>query len=265
MEPLQILPSTTSHKHEPLLTALEIFARLGMSDLDLNLNHIVERGTPPLAVQHALASNGQRVRIVSGGWCDFFDDEPKIQETLASVEPQVELARLFEVDRIRLFFGRLPLSACSPGDVATAAANIRRLCERHADLLFVFENHDGASSSPDVCRAILEAVDRPNVGLNFDPINFEAAGVDSRRAVETLGHLVSHVHLKGIDDAGGFCEFGSGRVDLKPVLRALVDEGYRGGFSVEYEGPGDRTLRLYEGLRCAQSTIADLIRSVPTL
>jgi sugar phosphate isomerase/epimerase len=265
MQPLQILPSTTSHKHEPLLPTLEIFARLGMCDLDLNLNHIVERGTPPQQVQDALASNGQRVWIVSGGWCDFFDDEPKIQETVASVERQVELARLFGVDRIRLFFGRLPLAACSPRDVARAAANIRRLSERHEHLLFVFENHDGASSSPDVCRAILEAVDRPNVGLNFDPINFEAHGVDNHLAVETLRHLVAHVHLKGIDHAGGFCEFGSGRVDLTPTLRALVDDGYRGGFSVEYEGPRDRTLRLYEGLRCARSTIAGLIAGLPIL
>ena len=42
MTPPHVLPSTTSHKHEPLGPTLEIFARLGMLDLDLNLNRTVK-------------------------------------------------------------------------------------------------------------------------------------------------------------------------------------------------------------------------------
>lgn len=263
MTPLQVVPSTTSHKHEAIVPTLEVFSRLGLRDLDLNLNHIIERGAAPEAVQDALARNGQRARIVSGGWCDFFDAPPKVHETFASVERQVTLARRFGVDRLRLFFGRLPLEAWTPAAAKAAAANIRRATEPHPDLLFVFENHDGASSRPEACRAVLEAVDRPNVKLNFDPINFEHAGVNSLDAVRAVGDLVGHVHLKGLDHQGRFCEFGSGRVDLTPVLRELIDRGYRGGFSVEYEGPFDRTVRLYEGLRRAQSTIPTLVPAAP--
>ena len=40
-------------------------------------------------------------------------------------------------------------------------------------MLFNFENHDGASLHPEVCREILQRVDRPNIRMNFDPINFE--------------------------------------------------------------------------------------------
>jgi sugar phosphate isomerase/epimerase len=258
MAPCEVVPSTTSHKNERLLTTLEVFELLGMRDLDLNLNHLIERGEQPERVIAALAAHGQRARIVSGGWCDFFDAEPRIRETFASVERQAALARLFGVDRLRLFFGRLPLDACSPGAIGLAAANIRRVAETHPDLLFVLENHDGASSSPVVCRRILEEVDRANVRLNFDPINFEARGVTSGSAFAVIGHLVGHVHLKGLDDSG-FCEFGAGRVDLMPTLRSLIDAGYRGGFTVEYEGPFDRTVRLYEGLRCAQTAVAGLL------
>jgi sugar phosphate isomerase/epimerase len=256
-----VIPSTTSHKREPLLPTLEIFARLGMHDLDLNLNHIVERGVAPETVAGALREHGQRVWMVSGGWCDFFDPEPKCHETDASVAAQVALARQFGVDRMRLFFGRLPFEQFTPGALTTIAANIRRLVTAHPDLLFVFENHDGASSRPEVCRAILEAVDRPNARLNFDPINFEVAGIDSVEALSTLAPLVAHVHLKGLDQAAGFCEFGRGRVDLTPELRMLLDGGYEGGFTVEYEGPFDRTVRLYESLHCAQMTIGRLLES----
>jgi sugar phosphate isomerase/epimerase len=256
--PYHVLPSTTSHKGEPLETTLEVFARLGMRDVDLNLHHIVQRGAAPETVRDLLASNGLRLGIASGGWCDFFHEDPEFRETFASVERQVSLARVLGVDRIRLFFGRLPLDAYSPRACATAAANIRELTSRHADVLFVFENHDGASSRPRACREILETVDRQNVRLNFDPINFEHAGVNSLAALDEVQHLVAHVHLKGLD-AAGFCEFGAGDVDLVPVIRRLIDCGYRGGFTVEYEGPFDRTVRLYKGYRHAQAVIASLV------
>ncbi|HEV3060307.1 MAG TPA: sugar phosphate isomerase/epimerase [Vicinamibacterales bacterium] len=257
MEPLQILPSTTSHKQEPLLPVLEVFARLGLCDLDLNLNHLVERDVPVDDVRRALIANTQHVWMVSGGWCDFFDPEPKIQETFASVGRQVEMARAFGVATLRLFFGRLPYDQYSAGARATIVANIRQVAQRHGDMVFVFENHDGASSHPAVCREVLEGVQLPNVRLNFDPINFEHRGVNSLKAVRELQGLVSHVHLKGYEH-GRFCEFGAGEVDLMPVLETLIGGGYRGAFTVEYEGAFDRTLRLFEGVRNARSAIERL-------
>jgi sugar phosphate isomerase/epimerase len=257
MRPLHVLPSTTSHKHEALLPTLDVFARLGFLDLDLNLNHLVERGTKLDDVQRRLAANGQRAWIASGGWCDFFDAPPAIAGTVASVDRQASLAHALGAARLRLFFGRLPLAECSRDRIEHAAANIRGAADRHPDLLLMFENHDGASSSPDVCRAILERVDRPNVGVTFDPINFVHRGVDPMDALSRLARFVVHVHLKGYA-AGTFCGFGEGEVDLRPVLFALVDSGYRGAFTVEYEGAGDRTVRLFESIRRAELEIAAL-------
>jgi sugar phosphate isomerase/epimerase len=254
MQPFQILPSTTSHKREPLMPTLEIFARLGLRDLDLNLNHFVERGATLDEIRPVLAANQQKVWIASGGWCDFFEPEPKIQETFSSVRRQVDMARALGVGTLRLFFGRLPPERYSAEARKTIVSNIRRLGEQHPDVRFVFENHDGASSNPRVCREILDGVGLPNVRSTFDPINFEHRGANSLDAVKQLLPLVDHVHLKGYDH-GEFCEFGAGEVDLTPVLEALIDGGYRGGFTVEYEGSFDRTLRLFEGVRNAQSAI----------
>jgi sugar phosphate isomerase/epimerase len=122
----------------------------------------------------------------------------------------------------------------------------------------LFENHgDGASAYPDVCRDVLQRVNRPNVRLNFDPINFEHVGVDSSEALSLLHPWVGHVHLKGVD-GDQFCEFGSGTIDLMPVLRALIAGGYRGKFTVEYEGPFDKTVRLYESVHRAEAVLEAL-------
>jgi len=257
IQQFQILPSTTSHKAEAILPTLEIFARLGFCDLDLNLNHIIERGASSAEIRAALATNGQRVLIASGGWCDFFDQAPGIQRTFDSVERQVALTREFGVDRLRLFYGRMPRADWSPSTRARAVDNVGRVGARYPDITFVFENHDAASSDPDVCAEILEGVHLPNVLHTLDAINFEHRGVRTMDALRRLQPLVGHVHLKGYDGEH-FCEFGDGTIELEPMLETLVRGGYRGAFTVEYEGAGDRTLRLYTSVQRARSVIGRL-------
>jgi len=256
----RVLPSTTSHKHEPLLPTLDVFARLGLLDLDLNLGHLVEGGMPADVVARALGERGQRAWIVSGGWCDFFHVAPQIDETFRSVDRQVTIARDLGVSMLRLFYGRLERSGWSPAALDAAAGNLSRLVDRHPDITFVMENHGrGASSDPEACAAILARVGRATVRMNFDPINFEHAGVDSRTALERLRPFIGHVHLKG-SVAGECAEFGVGDVDLTPVLESLIGGGYAGSFTVEYEGQFDRTVRLYESMRRARSAIESLDR-----
>ena len=76
-----VLPSTTSHKHESLLATLDVFARLDMRDLDLNLHHLMVEGLPVEKVAQALGRENLRVWIVSGGWCDFFHEKPLVEAT----------------------------------------------------------------------------------------------------------------------------------------------------------------------------------------
>src|SRR5262249_4790324 len=162
-------------------------------------------------------------------WCDFFHDSPKIDETFRSVDRQVRIAGQLSAAVIRLFFGRLPAASYGPAARSTIVANLHRLSDQHQDTTFVFENHDGASLVPDICRDVLGAVDRPNIRMNFDPINFARAGADPAQAFNAVEPWIAHMHLKGLDH-GEFCEFGKGDVDLTPLLRRLIQTGYGGHF-----------------------------------
>jgi sugar phosphate isomerase/epimerase len=254
----RILASTTSHKREPLLETLDVFARLGLCDLDLNLHHFIEAGVSVDAAAAAVAAHGQRVWVVSGGWCDFFHEPPSIDGTFESVARQVDMARRLGASVLRLFFGRLPRELYSPALEERIAGNLRRLSDRHDTTTFVFENHDGASLVPEICRAVLQRVDRPNIRMNFDPVNFARVGVDPERARAVVQPFVAHVHLKGLD-RGEYCEFGAGDLDLTPVLQRLVQHGYAGDFTVEYEGRFDGTLRLYQSVERARIAAASLV------
>lgn len=252
--PPRVLASTTSHKREPLLPTLEVFSRLDLRDIDLNLHHILEEGVPVESIAEAATAHGLRMWIVSGGWCDFFHPAPRSEETDRSVARQVDIARRLGATALRLFFGRLKYEDYGPGHFDAICGNLLRLSDRHPDMAFNFENHDGASLHPEVCRDVLARVNRPNIRMNFDPINFERVGVSCGAALDIVRDLVGHVHLKGLE-RGEFCEFGVGDVDLGPVLQSLDASGYRGGFTVEYEGPYDGTLRLYESVKRARSTV----------
>ncbi len=256
MQP-RVIPSTTSHKKEPLLPTLEVFAKLGLCELDLNLGHMFEGGLSVETVRRALDAGGQRVWFASGGWCDFFYRAPQIEETFTSVARQVDLSQQLGVSRLRLFYGRLKRADYSPAQLKTIAGNLTRLSDTYPEMLFVFENHDGASLRPEICREILEAVNRSNIRMNFDPINFERGGANSFEALDVLRPFIAHVHLKGVEN-GECCEFGDGDVDLLPVLRSLIGGGYRGDFTVEYEGIFDRTIRLYRSTGRAREVVAAL-------
>lgn len=248
----RVIPSTTSHKREPVDTTFEVFARLGWRDIDVNLWPFMEEGVSVETAVDALARNGQRVDMCSGGWCDFFDAPPAVDETFASVARQVGFVRELGATHLRLFFGRLGVAEYSPSHLDRACRHLRRLAEAYGDITFVFENHGrGASGDPRVCADILTEVDRPNVRMNFDPINAEHAGTHAMDALAIVRPHVAHVHLKGLAGPGEYCEFGEGLVDLRPVVDALLASGYVGRFTVEYEGPHDRTLRLYRGYQNA--------------
>ena len=252
----RVLTSTTSHKREPLLPTLEVLGRLGLRDIDLNLHHILEAGVSTTDVANAFATHRLRAQVVSGGWCDFFHGAPDVDATFASVARQVDIAATLGVSTLRLFFGRLPYEAYSPEKAGILRENLLRLSDRHPKMLFVFENHDGASLHPEICRDALDRVARPNIRMNFDPINFAKAGVDPLAALDMVRPCVAHVHLKGLE-RGEYCEFGEGDVDLVPIVESLVSGGYEGRFSVEYEGRFDGTLRLYRSVQRARAVLHD--------
>ena len=250
----RVLASTTSHKREPLMLTLEVFGRLGLRDVDLNLHHIIERGETAAGVARAVAANGLRLWVLSGGWCDFYQRAPDIDDTFASIARQVALADALGVSVLRLFFGRLHFTDYTPAARDAIVDNLTRLSGRHPHIAFVFENHDGASLRPEVCAEVMERVARSNIRLNFDPINFAKAGVDPMAALAALRPYIGHVHLKGLE-RGEYCEFGEGDVDVEAIARSLVDGGYTGRFTVEYEGHADGTLRLYRSVNRARAFI----------
>ena len=238
-----ILVSTVSYKNEPLEMVLYLFKSIGFRNIELHLNPLYHDILNPLQAKKLFEKFRIKPYVFSGGWCDFFSFKPDINKTFNSVKKQVAIAKELRCNVIRLFFGRLSLFDYNQSHLNSIVNNLLCLSDRYKEITFVFENHDGASLNPKVCQEILQTVNKRNIQMNFDPINFERSGVSSKEALTILIPYIKHVHLKGLN-GNELCEYGEGDVDLDSVINVLLDSNYNGYFTLEYEGRKNPTIRL---------------------
>ncbi len=85
---------------------------------------------------------------------------------------------------------------------------------------------------------ILEAVKDldPRIGACADLGHFIRADVDPIEALEMLGSRVLGVHLKDFDQQGNDVVLGQGQLDVGGTLATLVQIGFDGPISLEFEG-----------------------------
>lgn len=107
------------------------------------------------------------------------------------------------------------------------------------------ETHVGLTHSGALAAKLLDEVDHPGVGVNYDTGNiyFYNDDVNPVDDVKLVANRVFAVHLKdtegGKGDWGGFCDLGQGKVDLPAIIAVLQSVGFRGPYGIELEGkPG---------------------------
>jgi len=239
----QLCFSTTSHKYENNEDVFRLFNNNDLRYIEYNLTPIMDGKIKADLVQKLLKKYNLIVKVIGGGWCDFFYSGKKIVDTFNSIKMQINIAEILDCKSIRLFFGRGKYGSINQEVLDTIVMNISYIAEKYPDVNFYFENHDGASLVPKFCLDVMEKINRPNVKLNFDPINFEKAGINSNIAYNLLKNHISHVHLKGLL-SGSYCGYGYGDVKLDDIIKDLINSNYKNIFTIEYEGPGNAISNL---------------------
>lgn len=138
-----------------------------------------------------------------------------------------------------------PLEA-APDDRATVVALLRAACDaaRGEGITVVIERHVGSfADTPERIAALLEAIDRPNVALNYQVLDFlppEAAPSQPADAAALVPYA-RYFHLKNYrpnDTAGGALLLGAaladGVLDYRAILAAALDAGYAGPMTIEF-------------------------------
>ena len=123
--------------------------------------------------------------------------------------------------------------------------HIQRLGEQAEswDVTLAVKAHVGASVyNTETALQLLDKIDSPAVGINFDPSHLYRAGDDPQNAALKIGERIVHCHIRDCphrDQHPGLPEEqipGRGKIDILKTLRSLKDMGYAKALDVEVIG-----------------------------
>jgi len=162
-------------------------------------------------------------------------------EFAESVDQALDYAVLLDCRRVHCMAGLRPAGVGEAELAATYIANLRHAADRFARIgaTVLIEPINSRLDMPgywldDVAKAfaLLDAVDRPNVQVQYDIYHAQVMGDDLARTLEDNIRRIGHIQIA---DVPGRHEPGSGEIDY-PALFALLDRlGYVGWVGCEYQ------------------------------
>ena len=156
-----------------------------------------------------------------------------------------DLAGSLALPRVSFHAGFIPHEPEDP-TFARLADRVRTIAELFAakDITLMMETGQETAAS---LNAFLDAVEQPNLGVNFDPANMILYGMgDPIASLQQLMPHVRQVHIKDANPADTSGDWGTevcvgtGTVDWQAFINTLNDAGYPGDLVIEREADNQR-------------------------
>ena len=131
------------------------------------------------------------------------------------------------------------------------------------NLIVILETHPDLATNGDLALETMEAVDHPNIRINFDTANiyYYNREVDGIEEMKKILDYIDGVHLKdtnGKFQAWHFPTLGKGIVNFLKVRRLLNNRGFYGPFTIENEGIKGENLTLEQTFRRMEESVNHL-------
>lgn len=217
-------------------------------DLDLNASVASEWKSALARAQFSL------VTVFAAYKGEDYADIPTVQRTVGFIPHSTreereqrtcqvsDFAAAIGVGSVATHVGFIPEDGSHP-DYLAVREMVRRVADYAANHLQTFALETGQEPAQ-VLQRFLKDVNRPNVGINFDPANMILYGTsDPIEALSVLGPLVLSVHAKDGDwpprekrDAlGKERPLGQGSVGIPRFVEKLKEIHFRGPLNIERE------------------------------
>ncbi|GAC1524050.1 MAG: sugar phosphate isomerase/epimerase [Chloroflexota bacterium] len=215
----------------------QVSASLGITDIEICQAHLASAEPAYLAtVRAAIEESGCRAINVPIDVGNLAEHDPtRRREEIEHILVWIDAAQRLGSPAVRVNTGapRGIDQAQARQIVAEGYRELALAC-RERGMVVLLENHGGLSGSVDAIIRIWETVGLPSFRLcpdfgNFDPPTREEG---LRRMLPHAS--VVHVKVMDIDENGRHEAF-----DLGRCLDLVVDSGYSGPLSIEFEGRGD--------------------------
>jgi sugar phosphate isomerase/epimerase len=218
--------------------------------------------TPPAAyavepglgeLESAIADAGFTLTSVAAIYAgESYADIEAVRNTVGLLPPATRLSRLDDTkrtadfahalgaDHVSSHIGYIPEDRADP-EYANLVRTLQFVC-KHLEGNRQSFNLETGQETAEALKQFIADVDRPNLGVNFDPANMIMYGTgDPIEALGVLAPWVRGVHCKdGVWPAaagqlGEERRLGEGEVGLERFLSKLVEIGYTGPLTIERE------------------------------
>ena len=229
-----------------LAEAIQIAADVGYEGMEIfgvpkHLPADVEQAKVETASQllHKLGLAAVTLGTYVGPFAENSDEQ--CRQELEAFKRYTEIAQALDCDLIRV----IPGGPADPNDARDdhwyrSAHYIRECCDLALGrgLGVILENNFGLTATVDSTLELIYLVDRPNLGINYDPGNLYRLGkYYGVEALERFGELVWNVQVKDCDKRRGKDEWqlllGEGDVDYERIVGWLQESEYDGYVSAE--------------------------------
>lgn len=166
-------------------------------------------------------------------------------ENVRAAEGNAIMAYRFGIKLVTFHAGFLPHDQGDP-ERSKMIERLRQIVDifaaKHIDVAF-----ETGQESAETLIGVLDELDRPSVGVNFDPANMILYAMgDPVEALRKLARHVKQIHLKDAVQTktpgtwGSEVRLGTGGVDWKKFFAAVRSEGIACNFMIEREAGDDR-------------------------
>jgi sugar phosphate isomerase/epimerase len=231
----------------PLAAAAELAAGLGLDGLEVTAHR------PHLDPDEGVGAAQAAGRVVRAAGIDVIAYGSYLgrfgQVTAAHAEREAELAAALEAPLLRVWAEPLSDGQLEMGPTVALMQHACDAARRHG-ITVVIERHLGSFADTAArIAALLAAIDRPNVALNYQVLDFLPPDAVVRQAADAA-ELIRHAryfHLKNYqwnpDGQSAVLPGGSladGILDYRAILAAAIGGGYRSPFAIEFLAADER-------------------------
>jgi sugar phosphate isomerase/epimerase len=264
---VQLAFCSISALDRPIEAAAAMAAECGVDGLEVTAQapHLDPEHGPEAArqVAHAVRAAGLAV-VAYGSYLGRFG-----HITAAHARREAEIAAALETSLLRVWAEPIP---DGNSDAAPTVNLLRAACDAAAPhgITVVVERHLGSfADTPERIAQLFSAIDRPNVALNYQVLDFLPAAEAPHQPADAarLVPWARYFHLKNYqpnpDGDGPLFPGGSlrtGVLDYTTILRAAVGAGYAGPLTIEFLAADERPVA--EKLRDDVSFVRAVLRAI---
>jgi 3-dehydroshikimate dehydratase len=238
---------------------VDFAAQKGFAGVELwgiHAHHFFESGEKIDAHNLLLEKYGLSVPMMTG-YLNLFCPDNQIDCELEEARKLISLAHAVGTKRIRVFAGNMPSSAVLESSWEFYTQRIRLFAHRLFDngIRLVVETHPNTlADTLGTTRRIIDEVNHPGLGINFDILHIWEGGDDPLKAYSELKPHIAYFHLKNITsrenlrvfspqnvyspsgDRKGIVHLRDGALDYAPILEKILFDSNGLPFSLEWFG-----------------------------